>query len=47
MCTPHDAYLCFMRTNMDHLVLGSFLLDKKEQPPLREDVDWRTQYELD
>jgi carbamoyltransferase len=47
VCTPHDAYLCFMRTNMDQLVLGSFLLDKKEQPPLREDVDWRTQYELD
>jgi carbamoyltransferase len=47
VCTPHDAYLCFMRTNMDHLVLGRHLLDKKEQPPLREDVDWRTLYELD
>ncbi len=47
VCTPHDAYLCFRRTNMDHLVLGHFLLDKKEQPPLREDVDWRTQFELD
>jgi carbamoyltransferase len=47
VCTPHDAYLCFMRTNMDHLVLGSYLLDKKEQPPLREDVDWRTLFELD
>jgi carbamoyltransferase len=47
VCTPSDAYLCFMRTNMDHLVMGSFLLDKKEQPALREDVDWRTQYELD
>jgi carbamoyltransferase len=47
VCTPHDAYLCFMRTNMDHLVLGPFLLDKKEQPPLREDVDWRTLFELD
>jgi carbamoyltransferase len=47
VCTPHDAYLCFMRTNMDHLVLGSYLLDKKEQPALREDVDWRTQFELD
>ena len=42
VCTPHDAYLCFMRTNMDHLVLGHHLLDKKDQPPLREDVDWRT-----
>ncbi len=47
VCTPHDAYLCFMRTNMDTLVMGSFLLDKTAQPPLREDVDWRTQYELD
>jgi len=47
VCTPNDAYLCFMRTNMDALVMGSFLLDKKEQPPLREDVDWRSQYELD
>jgi carbamoyltransferase len=47
VCTPHDAYLCFMRTNMDHLAMGSFLLEKTAQPPLREDVDWRTQYELD
>jgi carbamoyltransferase len=47
VCTPHDAYLCFMRTNMDNLVVGHFLLDKKEQPPLREDVDWRTLFELD
>ena len=47
MCTPHDAYLCFMRTNMDALVIGHHLLDKKAQPPLREDVDWRTLFELD
>jgi carbamoyltransferase len=47
VCTPHDAYLCFMRTNMDHLVMGHFLLDKKDQPPLNEEVDWRTLYELD
>ncbi len=47
VCTPHDAYLCFMRTNMDHLVLGHHILDKKEQPKLREDVDWRSLYELD
>jgi carbamoyltransferase len=47
VCTPHDAYLCFMRTNMDQLVLGHHVLDKKEQPPLREDVDWRSLYELD
>jgi carbamoyltransferase len=36
-----------MRTDMDYLVLGPYLLDKKQQPPLREDVDWRTQFELD
>jgi carbamoyltransferase len=47
VCTPHDAYLCFMRTNMDYLVIGHHILDKKEQPPLREDVDWRTLFELD
>jgi carbamoyltransferase len=47
VCTPHDAYLCFMRTNMDYLVVGPCLLDKADQPPLREDVDWRTLYELD
>jgi carbamoyltransferase len=47
VCTPHDAYLCFMRTDMDQLVLGHHLLEKREQPPLREDVDWRTLFELD
>lgn len=47
VCTPHDAYMCFMRTNMDHLVLGPYLLDKKTQPPLREDVDWRSLFPLD
>jgi carbamoyltransferase len=47
VCTPHDAYLCFMRTNMDQLVLGHYLLDKKDQPALRDDVDWRSLYELD
>ena len=47
VCTPRDAYRCFMRTEMDHLVLGSFLLDKPRQPPLRDDVDWRSEYQLD
>ncbi|HEY2387118.1 MAG TPA: carbamoyltransferase [Candidatus Binatia bacterium] len=47
VCTPRDAYRCFMRTEMDHLVLGSFMLDKSAQPPLRDDVDWRAQYQLD
>ena len=47
VCTPHDAYMCFMRTNMDYLVMGSFLLDKKEQKPLKDDIDWRSKFELD
>jgi carbamoyltransferase len=47
VCTPRDAYLCFMRTEMDNLVLGSFLLEKSRQPALREDVDWRSLYQLD
>jgi carbamoyltransferase len=47
VCTPQDAYLCFMRTNMDYLVVGHHLLDKKQQPKLREDVDWRSLYALD
>jgi carbamoyltransferase len=47
VCTPEDAYRCFMRTEMDALVLAPFLLLKQEQPLLREDVDWRTMYELD
>src|SRR5207244_8565511 len=41
VCTPKDAYLCFMRTEMDALVLGSCLLEKGRQPPLRDDIDWR------
>jgi carbamoyltransferase len=47
VCTPEDAYLCFMRTNMDVLVLGNQLLRKEEQPELVEDFDWRERYELD
>ena len=47
VCTPKDAYLCFMRTEMDALVLGSCVLEKGRQPPLRDDVDWRSLYQLD
>ncbi|MEM7413192.1 MAG: carbamoyltransferase [Myxococcota bacterium] len=47
VCSPEDAYLCFMRTNMDVLVLGNQILRKEEQPELREDVDWRELYALD
>lgn len=47
VCTPKDAYLCFMRTEMDTLVLGSFVLEKAKQPALQNDEDWRSQYQLD
>jgi carbamoyltransferase len=47
VCTPHDAYLCFMRTNMDYLVIDRFILDKQEQPPLEEDFDWRKVFKPD
>lgn len=47
VCTPQDAYLCFMRTEMDYLIMGNYLLDKTEQQPLGEDSDWRNQFELD
>ena len=47
VCSPEDAYLCFMRTNMDVLVLGNQILLKEEQPELHEDFDWRERYELD
>jgi len=45
--SPEDAYRCFMRTEMDYLVLGSFLLNKKEQPPWTEKANWRLDYVLD
>jgi carbamoyltransferase len=47
VCTPQDAYLCFMRTNMDVLVLGNQILRKEGQPALVEDFDWRERYALD
>jgi carbamoyltransferase len=47
VCTPDDAYLCFMRTHMDVLVLGNQILLKEEQPELHEDFDWRERYALD
>lgn len=47
VCTPADAYACFMRTEMDALVLGDWLLVKEGQPQWRESGDWRTKFELD
>ncbi len=47
VCTPEEAFKCFMRTNMDCLVLGNYILDKKEQGALEHDIDWQKEYELD
>ncbi len=47
VCTPMDAYKCFMRTEMDYLVLGDFLLDKRKQPIFHDDIDWQQEFELD
>jgi len=47
VCRPEEAYACFMRTDMDYLVLGRYLLDKKVQPEFREAVDWRELFQLD
>jgi carbamoyltransferase len=47
VCTPEDAYVCFMRTEMDTLVLGDFVLSKNEQPEWKEKKDWREEFELD
>jgi carbamoyltransferase len=47
VCTPGDAYRCFMRTGMDHLILGPFLLRKSDQPEWREPHEWREDLQLD
>ncbi|OGS44242.1 MAG: hypothetical protein A2539_02350 [Elusimicrobia bacterium RIFOXYD2_FULL_34_15] len=47
VCTPQEAYVCFMRTEMDYLIMGNFLLDKRQQKPLGKDIDWRKEFELD
>jgi carbamoyltransferase len=47
VCTPTDAYTCFMRTEMDCLVVGDYLLLKEEQPKWQEKDNWREKYELD
>jgi carbamoyltransferase len=47
VCTPDDAYLCFMRTDMDLLVVEDCLVWKSAQPPLEGDEDWRSRYALD
>jgi len=47
ICTPEDAYRCFMRTEMDVLVIENYILFKEEQPVWKETEDWRSELELD
>jgi carbamoyltransferase len=47
VCTPEDAYRCFMRTDMDVLVLENFLLFKEEQTATPQDESWKTEFALD
>ncbi len=47
VCTPKDAYKCFMRTDMDYLVLGNYILSKEDQKTLENDSDWKKEFVLD
>jgi len=47
VCTPEDSYRCFMRTEMDFLVLETFVLDKREQSKFHDSSDWQTEFGLD
>jgi len=47
VCTPEDAYRCFMRTEMDYLVIENHLLAKEDQPAWEKDDSWQNEFELD
>lgn len=47
VCTPEDAYRCFMRTEIDALVMGDYILYREEQPVVEADESWKKEYELD
>jgi carbamoyltransferase len=47
VCTPEDAYRCFMRTEMDYLVMENFLMSKTDQPAREKDDAWKNEFELD
>jgi carbamoyltransferase len=47
VCTPEDSYRCFMRTEMDALVLETCVLEKKDQPQFKDQTDWRKEFSLD
>ena len=47
VCTPEDAYRCFMRTEMDVLVLEDCILEKSQQPVFEDAPNWRAEFTLD
>ena len=47
VCTPEDAYRCFMRTEMDYLVINNYLFSKKDQPDWLETDNWKEEFVLD
>ncbi len=47
VCTPDDAFRCFMRTEMDFLVIGNYLFDKADQAELKNDINWKEEFKLD
>ena len=47
VCSPADAYRCFMRTHLDNLVLGPYLLEKPGQPEWKESGNWKAEFQLD
>jgi len=47
VCNPEDAYRCFMRTEMDYLIINDFLFDKQQQPQWKEEKDWKKEFVLD
>lgn len=47
VCTPEDAFRCFMRTGMDYLVIENYLLAKADQTPVEDDKSWMNEFELD
>lgn len=47
VCTPDDAFRCFMRTEMDYLVVGNFVFDKTKQEKLANDSNWKEEFKLD
>ena len=47
VCTPYDAYRCFMSTEMDYLVMGNILFEKTAQPQTQDKAYWQHVYELD